>query len=77
MLVESSGPSLRNAGELDRDVHHLRIYAGSDGTPETPRWIVEHHRTEHDNNPQTHYFDDGHALLAHVAEHAYVPEPKD
>jgi hypothetical protein len=40
MLVESSGPSLKHARELDRDVHHLRIYGGANGSPESPRWVV-------------------------------------
>ena len=77
MFTEAKGPSLKHARELDRDVHHLRIYGSADGSPESPRWIVEHHSTEHDKNPQTHYFENGNEMLAHVAQNAYVPEPSE
>jgi hypothetical protein len=77
--VEARGESLKlkHLREADRELDHLRVKAHPDGTPESPRWIVEHFASEHDKNPQVYEFDDGHEMLAHVAEHACVPEPSD
>jgi len=77
--VESRGPSLKNSREMERasNLHHIRIYGHSDGTSESPRWLVEHHTSENDSRPTEHTFDNGHDMLAHVAEHAAVPEVKE
>jgi hypothetical protein len=55
--------------ERKDNLHHLRIYGHSDGG-----WLVEHHSAENDAHPTEHVFENGHEMLAHVAEHAAVPE---
>ena len=72
MHIESSGPSLKESRSNSRELHHLRIYAGSEATPEKPSWLVEHYETEDDKHPQSHSFSDGLELLRHVAEHCAV-----
>ena len=74
-FTEAHGPSLKKTRELEREknLHHLRIYGHADGTPESPKWIVQHHSSENDREPAQHEFDAGHEMLAHVAEHASVP----
>jgi hypothetical protein len=76
MYTESHGPSLKKSRELERqkNVHHLRVFGHADGTPESPKWVIEHHRSEDDSSPAVHEFDQGHEMLAHIAEHAGVPE---
>jgi hypothetical protein len=73
--TEARGPSLKKTREWEREknLHHLRIYGHVDGTPDSPRWIVEHHGSENEGNPAEHEFDNGQEMLAHVAEHASVP----
>ena len=72
--IEGHGASLKKSRETEREknLHHLRIYGR--GTADSPSWTVQHHSTEEDSNPAEHNFDNGHAMLAHVAEHAGVPE---
>ena len=69
---ESSGPSLKETRSGSRELHHLRIYAGAEATPEKPTWLVEHHQSEDDKHPGAFSFDDGLDLLRHVAEHCAV-----
>jgi hypothetical protein len=58
-----------------RELHHLKVLAHPDGTPESPRWVIEHHAEETDSpDPEKHEFTDGHEMLAHVANCANVPE---
>jgi hypothetical protein len=73
--VEAHGPSLKEARELDKakQLDHIRLYAAEGGTPESPRWLVQHHASANDRKPVEHVFDDGHEMLRHVAEHASVP----
>ena len=73
--AEAHGASLKKTRELEREknLHHLRIYGHADGTPDSPKWIVQHHGSENDKKPVEHEFDDGNKMLAHVAEHASVP----
>ena len=75
--VESRGPSLKMGArerERERELHHLRIRAHSEATAESPKWVVEHHSSENDREPKEHEFEDGHAMLAHIAEHTGVSE---
>jgi hypothetical protein len=77
--VQSHGPSLKHSRQLEREknLHHLRIHGHPDGTPESPKWIVEHHSSENDSSPVEHEFDNGHDMLAHVAEHSAVSEDEE
>jgi hypothetical protein len=79
MYNESAGPSLKEARELDKakTLHHVRIYGAKGGTPESPRWLVQHHASANDRKPVEHEFDDGHEMLRHVAENAGVPNDED
>ena len=73
---EAHGASLKKSRELERakHLHHLRIYAHEEGSSKSPRWLVEHHSKEQDENPAQHDFSDGSEMLAHIANHASVPE---
>ncbi len=77
--AESHGPSLKKSRQLEheKNLHHLRLYGAASSTPEEPRWLVEHHSSEHDSRPESHEFSDPHALLAHIANHSSMPEPTD
>jgi hypothetical protein len=68
MHHEASGPSLKEARELrrERELHHVRIYAGEGATPEAPSWLVEHHSSENDARPTPHEFSDRSEMLAHL-----------
>jgi hypothetical protein len=39
--------------------------------------LCAHYSSEDDKKPETHYFEDEHEMLAHVAQHSYVPEPSE
>lgn len=68
--VEKSGPSLKKSREAKKKLHHIRIYPR--GAPEdSPEFLVEHHY-EGGGDPEAHTFSDGHAMLAHAANHAGV-----
>src|SRR5215469_14135646 len=74
--VEVHGVSLKNQREKERqaDLDHIRIAGHPDGTPESPRWVVSHHASADDRKPQEFVFDDGHEMLAHIANATSVPE---
>lgn len=74
---ESTGRTLSREGKSKRELDHLRVYAGPDSTADKPMWLVEHHASPHDRNPESHTFEDGHEMLRHIAEHANVPPPED
>lgn len=75
--IEKRGLGLeakRNQDRKEEPPHHIRIFGHSDSTPEKPMWLLEHHLSETgDKKPQSFTFDDGHEMLAHVAQHAHVP----
>lgn len=77
--VEIHGRSLKDSRQREReaDLHHIRIHGHEDGTPESPRWVVSHHVSDNDPKPTEFVFEDGHEMLAHIAEHASVPEPEE
>jgi hypothetical protein len=77
MYNESSGPSLSREAKRKPELHHLRIYGHPDSTNEKPMWLVEHHASQRDRQPEERAFSDGHAMLAHIAEHAAVPNNED
>jgi len=79
-FAEAHGASLKKARELEheKNLNHLRIFAGADGTPESPTWIVEHHSSETDDrNPDQYEFSNGKQMMAHIAEHACVPNESE
>jgi hypothetical protein len=72
---ESSGNSLKESREQKKraELHHLRIPVAN----RKKEFLVEHHSTaEGDQWPEIHVFEDGHEMLAHVANHTGVPEPE-
>lgn len=75
--VEAHGPGLAKSRELRKELHHLRIHAAEDATPEKPAWIVSHHAAAHDKHPEEFHFSDGHEMLAHLANAANVPAGKE
>jgi len=76
---ESKGASLKDMRDKKRqeNLHHLRVHAHPDGSPESPRWIVAHHSGENSEPSAEHEFDSGHEMLAHIANHASVPEESE
>jgi hypothetical protein len=77
MYNESSGPTLSREAKQKAALHHIRIYGSPNATAERPAWLIEHHGSERDRNPDTHEFSDPHEMLAHVATHSGAPEPDD
>lgn len=73
---ESKGKSLKDMRDQKRkeNLNHLRIYAHEEGTPESPRWLIEHHSSENDSEPSVHEFDSGKDALAHIGQHASMSE---
>ena len=76
-MHEARGPSLSREAKQKAALHHIELFASPQATPEKPMWLVEHHASQRDRNPETHEFDDGHEMLRHIADAAAVPEPKD
>ncbi len=74
---ESSGPSLSREAKQKAALHHIRIFGHPQATADKPMWLLEHHASQRDRNPETHEFTDGHEMLAHIATNSGVPEPKD
>jgi hypothetical protein len=75
MLNVAHGPTMsKRKREQDKDLHHLRLLAHPDGTPDSPKWIIEHHTSENDSDPAAFEFSNGKEMLGHIAEHAGVPE---
>ena len=74
-LVIAHGVSLSKARKLakERDLDHIRIHASEEGSPERPEWIVAHHRTPNDRNPEYYEFVSGKQMLEHIRKHASVP----
>jgi hypothetical protein len=72
---EAEGKSLNELRDQDKGskLHHLRLYADSKGTPESPAWIVSHHTSETDENPKEYEFNDGNELMGHLMNHASIP----
>ena len=69
--VEVRGKSLREQRDGEKRLHFLSIHRGNDGDNS---FVVAHHHSD-DEKPTYHRFQDGYAMLAHVAEHAGVSEP--
>jgi len=72
---EASGDSLRESREVAREktVDHIRIYPHRASTDAKPRWSVAVHHSADDDRPSNRDFTDPHAMLAHVANSAHVP----
>ena len=70
---EAEGPSLGEMRDKGRDLHHMRIYGGSDASPEKPSWSIGHYTSEDDENPQEYNFTDGQKVMDHIREHASIP----
>ncbi len=75
--ISATGPSLSREAKRKAELHHIRIFGSPDATREKPAWIIEHHSSPRDRNPETHEFTDGHEMLAHIANNSGVPEEKD
>src|SRR5437016_4847794 len=67
MEITKSGPGLKKSREQERasSLDHLRIKAGREAG-----YVIEHHSSDNDANPQEHEFRDGLGALKHVAIHA-------
>jgi hypothetical protein len=76
MYNESHGPSLSREAKRKPALHHLRVYAHPDGTPEKPAWIVEHHASPRDRTPEEHSFTDGSDMLVHIGNASGIPAPE-
>ncbi len=74
---EGHGKSLKEMRDQKKKegLHHLRIHAHPHGTPDKPKWLVLHHASEDDANPEGYEFDSGAEMLGHVAEHSGVSMP--
>jgi hypothetical protein len=59
----------RKGKDKKPELHHIRIFASEDATPEKPSWLVAHHFTDRQDEPQVHKFDDHNEMLQHVAEY--------
>ena len=72
---EGSGPSLKESRELDRRkrLDHIIIHGHAEGTPERPKWLLEHHH-EGGGEPDTYEFSHGGQMLNHIIEHANIPD---
>jgi hypothetical protein len=70
---EASGRSLSREKEKAQ-LHHLTISPSS--TSEHPGWTVARFKSER-GSPVNHEFNDGHELLAHVANSLGIPEPEN
>jgi hypothetical protein len=73
--VESTGDSLKQARDSahEKAIDHIRIYPHRASTDSKPRWSVAVHHSADDDRPSNRDFTDGHAMLAHVADTAHVP----
>jgi hypothetical protein len=75
MYNQASGDSLKASRETAREktVDHVRIYPHRASTDAKPRWSVAVHHSADDDHPSNRDFTDPHAMLAHVANSAHVP----
>jgi hypothetical protein len=71
MLIVAAVPKKSHRGE-EKELHHLRIFAGDGATPENPSWRVQHHFTSLKHAPEAHDFADHGEMLEHVREHTGV-----
>jgi len=74
--AEAQGPGLEKTRALEREknLHHIRVYGHVEGTPESPKWMVQHHDSENDKKPVEHEFHNGHEMLAHIGKYSSVPD---
>jgi hypothetical protein len=72
-ITESRGPSLKQVRK--KDVDRLVIFRR--GTAKSPRWRVCEYSSKNDTSPTDREFEDGHKMLAYVAEAAAVPNDNE